>query len=202
MYKIGITGGISSGKTTASNFFKKKGAYIFNADQESKKHLKSSISLQHKLIDSFGSSVTEGNKLSVVKLAKIAFSSKLNQDILNGIMWPEVYILVHNQLIDAEKEGYGIFVLDAAMIFEAKFENLFDTIFLISTQKNIRIERAIKRSNLPLEQIQNRMSLQMKESEKRAKAKHIITNNKTEKDLILKLNKLYDKEIEPYIHSQ
>ena len=65
MYKIGITGGIASGKTTVSDFFKKKDAYIFNADQEAKKHLKSSIYLQHKLIDSFGSSIAEGNKPAV-----------------------------------------------------------------------------------------------------------------------------------------
>ena len=162
--------GAGAGKTTASNFFKKKGAYIFNADQETKKHLKSSISIQHKLIESFGSSITEGNKLSLTKLAKVAFSSKLNQDILNGIMWPEVYILVHNHLIDADKKGCDIFVVDAAMIFEAKFENLFDIVILVSTQKNIRIDRAIKRSNLPLEQIQNRMSLQMSETEKKSKA--------------------------------
>ena len=200
MYKIGITGGIASGKTTISNFFKKKDAYIFNADQEAKKHLKSSIYLQHKLIDSFGSSITEGNRLSLAKLAKVAFSNKLNQDILNGIMWPEVYILVHNHLIDADRNGCDIFVVDAAMIFEAKFENLFDIVILVSTQKNIRINRAIKRSNLPLEQIQNRMSLQMPETEKKLKANNIITNNKTEKDLISKLNKLYDKEIGPHLH--
>ena len=200
MYKIGITGGIASGKTTASNFFKKKGAYIFNADKEAKKHLKSSVSLQHKLIDLFGSSVREGNKLSLVKLAKVAFSSKLNQDILNGIMWPEVYILVHNHLMDAEKDGCDIFVVDAAMIFEANFENLFDMVILISTKKNVRINRATKRSNLPLEQIQNRMSLQMSETEKKSKASHVIPNNKTEKELISKLNKLYDMEMESHLH--
>ena len=54
MKKIGITGGIASGKTTASHFFNNKGeSYIFNADRESKKHLKSSLSLQKKIIHIF-----------------------------------------------------------------------------------------------------------------------------------------------------
>ena len=57
-----------------------------------------------------------------------------------------------------------------------------------------------KRSNLPLEQIQNRMSLQMSETEKKSKANHVILNNKTEKDLISKLNKLYDMEMKSHIH--
>ena len=159
MYKIGITGGISSGKTTASNFFKKKGAYIFNADQESKKHLKSSISLQHKLIDSFGSSATEGNKLSLVKLAKIAFSSKLNQDILNGIMWPEVYILVHNQLIDAEKEGYDIFVVDAALIYETGFEIHMDYVVVVTSRLKLRTERALIAGKLKRDDFLKRESI-------------------------------------------
>ena len=49
MIKIGITGGISSGKTTAATFLKEKGAYVFNADQQSKAHLKNSLVLQKKL---------------------------------------------------------------------------------------------------------------------------------------------------------
>ena len=50
MYKLGITGGIGSGKSTASNFLKESGATVFNADQEAKKHLKNHSVLQRKLI--------------------------------------------------------------------------------------------------------------------------------------------------------
>ena len=57
MIKLGITGGIASGKTLSSNFFKERGAYIFNADKESKKHLKSSITLQKKISDIFGKKI-------------------------------------------------------------------------------------------------------------------------------------------------
>ena len=59
MIKIAITGGIASGKTTASNYCEKYGAYIFNADQKSKAHLKKSLSLQKKLIHVFGNKITE-----------------------------------------------------------------------------------------------------------------------------------------------
>ena len=54
MYKLGITGGIGSGKSTASNFFKKNGAIVFNADKEAKKHLKNTKELQKRIIDAFG----------------------------------------------------------------------------------------------------------------------------------------------------
>ena len=64
MFTIGITGGIGAGKTTASTFFQEKGAFVFNADKESKSYLKHTVSIQHKLINAFGNQVTSQSKLS------------------------------------------------------------------------------------------------------------------------------------------
>ena len=95
MIKIGITGGIASGKTTATKFFKDKGeSYIFNADKISKGHLKKSKNLQKKIINIFGNEVVSNNKLNLKLLAKKAFSNPTNHKILNGIMWPEIFILI------------------------------------------------------------------------------------------------------------
>ena len=192
MYKLGITGGIGSGKTTASDFFSKKKARIFNADKEAKSHLKKTVMLQHKIIESFGRDVVENNKLSLKKLAEVSFSSRLNQEILNGIMWPEVYLLIDSAIERAQLDNIKIFVIDAAMIFEAKIDNILDSILLITAKKSIRIERALKRKNLPLEQIQNRMSLQISEKMKKLKTDFIINNNGTIDQFYQKLEKYYD----------
>ena len=98
MYKLGITGGIGSGKSTAADFFKKNGAEVFNADREAKKHLKHTKILQNRIIGAFGQKIVENNKLSIKKLAEVAFSSKIDQNILNGLMWPEVFILVEKAI--------------------------------------------------------------------------------------------------------
>jgi len=192
MYKIGITGGIGSGKSTASLFLKEHGAIVFNADKEAKKHLKNTITLQNKIIEAFGQKVVENNKLNLKKLAEVAFSNKLEQDILNGLMWPEVFMLTEKAIQKAEKESVKLFVLDAAMIFEANFEHMLDMTLLISTRKNIRLTRALKRKNLPLEQIQNRMSLQMKETKKKEKADYIIENNASKENFNKKLINFYN----------
>ena len=191
MYKLGITGGIGSGKTTASLFFEEKGAKVFNADKEAKKHLKNTITLQHKIIESFGKDVVENNKLSLKKLAEVSFSSKLNQEILNGIMWPEVYLLIDTAMNKAKSNNIKIFVVDAAMLFEARIGSFLNGILLITAKKTIRIERALKRKNLPLEQIQNRMSLQITEKEKRTKSDYTIENNSTEEKFYDKLEEFY-----------
>ncbi len=192
MYKLGITGGVGAGKSTAANFFENIGATIFNADKEAKTHLKHTSSLQHKIINVFGDSVTENNKLSIKQLANVAFSSKLEQEILNGIMWPEVFILVENEMKNCESKNVKMFVLDAAMIFEGNFQHMLDSTLLISSKKEKRIERAVKRKNLHLEQIQNRMSLQMPETEKRKKADYIIDNNGSIENYLKKLQTFYD----------
>ena len=78
------------------------------------------------------------------------------------------------------------------MIFEANFEHMLDTTLLISTRKNIRLTRALKRENLPLEQIQNRMSLQMPETKKKEKADYIIENNSSKDNFKKKLIDFYN----------
>ena len=195
MYKLGITGGIGSGKTSASDFLLKslKSVYVFNADKESKNHLKNSLSLQHRLINKFGLDITDNNKLNIQKLADVAFSNKINQEILNGIMWSEVFILINNKILDCKKNDISLFVLDAAMIFEAKLEHMFDSTLLITADKDTRLKRAVKRHNISLEQIKSRMSLQLSESKKKDKADYIINNNGTIKKLENRLKKFYSE---------
>ena len=191
MYKLGITGGIGSGKTTVSSLLEERGATVFNADKESKKRLQNSISLQHKLINLFGKAVTENGHLVLSNLAQVAFSSKLNQDLLNGIMWPEVMILIDQAIHHAEKNDTNLFIVDAALIFEANLQNLLDSVLLVSASKEKRMMRAIRRKNLPTSQIQQRMSLQLDENEKIDKADFVIYNETTLEALESEVNAFY-----------
>ena len=192
MIKIGITGGIASGKSTATEYLgKKKHTFIFNADKESKSHLKSSSSLQNKLINVFGGKIVINKKIQLDLLAKTAFSNKTNHKILNGIMWPEVSILINQAYKKAKDKKCKIFIVDAALIFEANITSFFDKVILISTNKPNRIKRAVNRRNLSLEDIQNRISLQMSEKEKKKIADIVISNNGNIKNLYKKLDDLY-----------
>ena len=196
MLKISITGGISSGKTTVTEYLNRnKNVFIFNADKESKRHLKSSISIQKKLIHIFSDKIIKNKKIDFNLLAKEAFSNSTNHKILNGILWPEVYILINNAFEYAKKNNYKLFIVDAALIFEANFSSFFDKNILLITNKDKRIERAIKRSNIPLESIQNRMRLQMSDNKKKKLSDIIIHNNDDIKSLYKKIDKLYEKLI-------
>ena len=192
MYKLGVTGGIGSGKTTVSSLLKERGATVFNADKEAKKHLQNSISLQHKLINLFGKAVTEKGHLVLSKLAEVAFSSKINQNLLNGIMWPEVMILIDQAVHHAEENNTNLFIVDAALIFEANIQNLLDSVLLVSAPEEKRMGRAIRRKNLPTSQIQQRMSLQLEEDEKIKKADFVIYNENSLEDLKSEVDVFYN----------
>jgi len=196
MIKIGITGGIATGKTTAANYCETQGAYIFNADQKSKAHLKKSLSLQKKIINIFGKKIAPNNKINLDLLAEEAFKNKTNIEILNGIMWPEVFLLIDKKYAEIKSERkHTCFIVDAALIFEANYKNFFHKTILITASKKIRLERAIKRTNISLENIQNRIALQMTNKEKNNLADYIIDNSYTLNNLYKKIDQIMAKII-------
>ena len=197
MYKLGITGGIGAGKSTASEYlFSKPQVYVFNADKEAKNCLKKSLSLQHKLINIFGKEITEGGKLVLSKLAKVAFKDKINQELLNGIMWPEILLLVDKSIDKQKSQNIKLFIVDAALIFEGRLNNILDGVLLIKTTNELRKQRAIKRKNISLIEIEKRMALQMSENKKEKLSDYIISNNQSEATLFKKLDSLYIKLVQ------
>ena len=195
MIKIGVTGNIGSGKTTLTRYFENHNSYIFNADKEAKNHLSKHSVLQKKIINIFGNQIVTSNNLDFKKLAKKAFESKKNQEILNGIVWPEVSMLIESSLRKAENDKYDFFIVDAALLFEANFNHFFDYIILVTADKKTRLERALKRKNLDLSQIKKRMSLQLSDEKKISLSDFIIYNNKDKKALNLEFNKILPKLI-------
>ena len=198
MIKLGVTGGLASGKTTTCQYLKEKGAPVFNADEEAKKILFETPSLWAKLEKKYKQKISEpGGVINKSKLAKISFSSRENQQILNSIIHPyvekkfEKFVLIHgheNQIV----------VADVPLLFEGNFENHVDETLLIFTDLKIRIERAKNRGNLSEDQIKKRMQLQMSEEEKMKRADYIIKNNGSKEDLRKKIFAFYDELIKTH----
>ena len=193
MIKIGITGGIASGKSTATRYFaQKKSTFIFDADKESKNLLKSCIDTQKEITNLFGERIIKDNSIDFVLLAREVFSNQNNQKLLNNIMWPKVNHLIKMSYQEARNKNYKLFIVDAALLFEANFAPFFDKTLLIYTEDPRRIERAIKRNNLSKKTIKDRMKLQIPEIEKKELADIIITNNGDTPTLKKKIDQLYE----------
>ena len=187
MYKLGITGGIGSGKSTASEFFKRKGAFIFDADSEAKNLFTNNSNLSQRIIATFGSQVTTKKQLDLERLSALVFSSKSLQNKLNKIVWPEVSSVMIDAAEKAENDGITLFIVDAALLIEAGFNDFFNSILLITADKSMRYNRILLRKNIPKNQIEKRMALQMPESEKKKLAHTTIENNSTISELYEKL---------------
>ena len=193
MYKLGITGGIGSGKSTASEFFKKNGAFIFDADSEAKNLLTNNSNLSQRIIATFGSQVTTKKQLDLKRLSVLVFSSKSLQDKLNKIVWPEVSSVMIDAAEKAQNDGVTLFIVDAALLIEAGFNDFFNSILLITADKSIRYNRILLRKNIPENQIEKRMALQMPESEKQKRAQTTIENNDTMQELHTQLELFWKK---------
>jgi dephospho-CoA kinase len=195
MIKIGVTGNIGSGKTTLTKLFDSNNSFIFNADKEAKTHLKKHSVLQKKIINVFGNQILTSSDLDFKKLAEVAFKNQKNQKILNGIIWPEISLLIQHSLRLAEKEQFKYFVVDAALLFEANFNHFFDYIILVAAHEKIRLDRALNRKTINLSQIKKRMMLQLSDDEKINTSDFVIYNNKDKSNLKKEFQKVFKKII-------
>jgi len=198
MLKIGLTGGIGSGKSTASAYLEKLGSYIFDADSEAKKILASNEKVQCDIIEEFGSDVLNGDgKIDKKKLARTAFQDEDHQLILNSIIHPFVFNELDNQFTKISTKGkHSSFVVDGAVILESGLDQHLDFILLIASLLKFRIERAIKRGNILREDILRRIELQWTDVEKSEMADYTIHNNGSQEELEEKIRIFHKSHIE------
>ena len=196
MLRIGITGGLGSGKSEVTAFFKQKGARVFDADLEAKLLLLHSEGVQKAVIAAFGDTVlNEVGELDFQRLARHAFANSDRQRQLNEIMHPEVILAADKAMILAEQDGVAMFILDAPLLFEAKLEEYLDLTVVVIADRQVRIKRALERGNLTEEDILRRIQLQMPDKEKLARADLVVTNNGTLEQLQAELEALYSNII-------
>jgi len=197
MLKIGLTGGIGSGKSTASKFFEKLGAFILDADKEAKNLLEKNEIVQHEVISEFGTDIinTTG-KVDKNKLARVAFQDVDHQRRLNSVVHPYIYDLIDKTFDKVLSDGkYDVFIIDAAMIYESGYDIHLDYIIVITAQLKNRMERALARKTLTREEILKRIEFQWPEEEKVGMADFVIHNDGTEKELNDNIKSLIKKLI-------
>ena len=197
MLKVGLTGGIGSGKGTASSILAKFGSYIFDADPEAKKILNNNKNVQNDIITEFGDDVLDHNGLiDKKKLAKVAFQDEDHQIILNSIIHPFVFKELDKQFNKISNQNKHVsFIVDGALIFESSMDQHLDLVLLIASSLKYRIERALNRGTLSREDILGRNELQWTDEDKAEMADHTIYNNSTEEELEDKIKEFHKEHI-------
>ena len=195
MLKVGLTGGIGSGKSELSRFFEKWGAYIFDADKEAKIIIDTKESVQKEIIAEFDTNILNAeNIIDRKKLARIAFQDEDHQLRLNSIMHPYVFQEIDKQFDNVSSANkHKIFVVDAALIYESGADTHMDFVIVITSLLRFRAERAMGRGNMTREDFMKRVDLQWTDEDKAHMADYIISNNNSLEDLKKDARKIFNQ---------
>lgn len=185
MLKVGLTGGIGSGKSTASRYFESLGAFVLDADEEAKNLITSNETVQHELISEFGTDIIDGTgRVDKNKLSRVAFQDEDHQQRLNSVVHPYIFNLIDkefNRVFNDKK--HGVFIVDAALIYETGFDAHLDYVIVVTAHLKNRMERALGRETLSREEILKRVDFQWPEEEKVNMADFVVHNDGAEAEL-------------------
>ncbi len=173
--KIGITGGIGSGKTTVCRLLQTMGYPVFNADISGKYICNTDIEVKKALIEHFSSAIyTASGELDRVRFASIIFNDPSLLLIANNIIHPAVF-QAFNEWVQIQSSPF-VFI-ESAILLESILADKIDKIIVVTASESERISRVINRGGMTLEQIRARMQNQLSEKELLLKADYIIDNS-------------------------
>lgn len=176
MYKVGITGGIGTGKSIICAVFSVFGIPIYDADTRAKWLTENDPLIKKALTTNFGSEVFQGNTLNRTYLAAVAFADEAKTQQLNAIIHP-VVASDFSEWIRKQMDAPYV-VKEAALFFETGNAKEMDTMIVVSTPMALRMERVLKRDKHRTEkQLQDIISRQLPEDKKIALADHVLYND-------------------------
>ena len=190
---IGLTGGIATGKSTAAEYLKEKGARIIDADQISHQISRRGEKGWQLVVDEFGDQILQENgEFDRNKLGEIVFSNPQKRKKLETLLHPLIIYEMKEQAHQYLKND-EIVVFMAPLLYEAGLDRFCDQIWVISSSEEKQIKRLEKRNNFSREEALNRIKAQMPLAEKEEKANVVIENNSTIADLKNKIDLYWEK---------
>jgi len=192
MLKIGITGGIGSGKTTICKVFELLGIPVFYADDEAKKIMLTDELLIAQIKENFGvESYFEDQTLNRKHIAAIVFKNDAQLQLLNSFVHPAVFRAMDNW-VTQQKAPYVL--KEAALLFESGSYQMCDKSILVTAPLVIKMDRVMLRDGVTKEQVEARMDKQLSDEVKSGMADFLISNNESE-SVILQVMALHNQFI-------
>ncbi|HIZ32471.1 MAG TPA: dephospho-CoA kinase [Candidatus Bacteroides merdigallinarum] len=172
--KIGITGGIGSGKSVVAKLLAWMGIPVYQTDAEAKRLMLSDADIRRELTALVGSNAYNEKGLNKALLASYVFGNPEHTRQVNAIVHPKVR---HDFRKWAGDNGRMMVALESAILLEAGFRNEVDKVVMVYAPQEVRIERAIRRDSATREQIEKRIRSQMSDESKREAADFVIVND-------------------------
>ena len=173
MYKVGITGGIGSGKSTVCDMLGECGVAIYNSDVRAKELMACSAPLRVALIERFGEEVYTAEGINRSYLAERVFGNAEELAALNAIVHPAV-MADFDEWAESQEGEYV--VLESAILFEAELQDRVDVVVSVLAPEALRVERAMARDGASRESIEARVRNQMSDDERIDRSKYAVVN--------------------------
>lgn len=178
---LGLTGGIASGKSTVSNYFKSLNIPVIDADQIAREVMKAGQPVVSEIVETFGPDVLhESGEIDRKRLGTIIFETAKQRKELDRLVQPKIRAAITKEINRFIQQNEPLIVVDIPLLYEEAYEEMVDEVMVINVDSMIQKERLIKREpNLTKAEAYNRIMAQMPLPEKAARADIVIDNNQT-----------------------
>ena len=190
--KVGLTGGIGSGKSTVAQIFEVLGIPVYYADIEAKRLMNEDAELISSITRIFGEQAYTNKLLNRKYISSIVFSDPAKLELLNSIVHPATK-KDSEKWMDQQTTLYAIH--EAALIFEAKVSDRLDYVIGVSSPEELRIKRTMQRDNVSYDEVVKRMNKQLDEETKMNKCDFVLLNDEQQL-LIPQVVMLHEKLIQ------
>lgn len=192
MLKIGVTGGIGSGKTAVCSIFARSGVPVLFADDIAKDLSNSNLEIHKQLNAILGSStyLSDGT-LNRQFIASQIFSNKKLKSQVEAIIHPRVEEEIERRAKDLQRNGHKFIIIEAALIYEVGLHKKLDAVVVVDTDEEVRLQRVKHRDGFSGEAVRQRIKAQLDTKKKVAKADYVIMNNNSLEALERKVHFLY-----------
>lgn len=174
MLKVGLTGGIGSGKSLIAEMFRLLGVPVMHADAAAKYLMEHDESLKAAIVNLFGEEVYKNGRLNRPFLASLVFNDKQKLDSLNALVHPAT-VAYGKKWLEEQKASYAI--KEAAIFFESGTYAEMDKMIGVYAPVELRLKRAMERDAVSEEEVKKRMQSQMDEEEKMSRCDYVIYND-------------------------
>jgi len=174
MIKVGLTGGIGSGKSTVAKIFETLGIPVYYADEVARRLMNAHPELKSSIVEHFGEAAYKEDQLDRKYLASVVFNDPLKLERLNALTHP-ITMKDAEEWMNRQISPYVI--KEAALLFESGAAGQLDYVIGVYAPQHIRVKRVMERDGMPVEEVMKRMSRQIDEEMKMKLCNFIIVNN-------------------------
>lgn len=195
MLKVGLTGGMGSGKSTVARRFAELGAVIIDADQIARDVVEPGEPALAELAEAFGEGILlDDGSLNRGELAKRAFVSAEKTELLNSITHPRIEQRTEEQFNAA---GDAIIVFDSPLLIEMGQSEAQDLVVVVHTPVEVRLDRLVESRGVDREDAKQRIAKQISDDKRLQFADVVLENSGIEEDLVRQVDRIWERIIQP-----